>query len=98
MVAVYSILARLTGHIAVGAIKSRVAQALSGDNMTDAVKTVTAVILTVLAICAVGAAHLTPVPNPASVTVRALAMNRIAVVTIFTDGTYFLAIFTKVAL
>ena len=29
--------------------------------MTDAVKTVTAVILTVLAICAVGAAHLTPI-------------------------------------
>lgn len=97
MVAVHSVLARLTGHIAVGAIKSRVTQALSGDNMTDAVKTVTAVVLTVLAICAVGAAHLAPVPNPARVTVGALAMNGVAVVTVFTGGTHFLAVFAKEA-
>lgn len=31
--------------------------------MTDAVKTVTAVVLTVLAICAIGAAHLTPMTH-----------------------------------
>lgn len=46
-----------------GAIKSRVTQALSGDNMTDAVKTVTAVVLTVLAIGAVRAAHLAPMTH-----------------------------------
>lgn len=44
-----------------GSIKSRVTQALSGDNMTDAVITVTAVVLTVFAIRAVGAAYLTPI-------------------------------------
>lgn len=43
-----------------GPIKSWVTQALSGDNMTNAVKAVTAVVLTVLAVGAVGAAHLTP--------------------------------------
>lgn len=31
--------------------------------MTDAVKTVTAVVLTVLAICAIGAAHLAPITH-----------------------------------
>lgn len=96
-VAVHSILAGLTGHIAVGAIKPRVTQAVSGDNMTDAIKTVTAVVFTVLTICAIGTAYLTPVPNPARVTVRALAMNRVAVVTIFASGTHFLAVFAKEA-
>lgn len=67
-VAVNSVLPRLTGHIAVGSIKSRVTQALSGDNMTDAVVTVTAVVLTVFTIRAVRAAYLAPVPNPARVT------------------------------
>jgi len=43
-----------------GAIKAWVTQALSSDNMTDAIKTVTAVVLAVLAVCAVGATHLTP--------------------------------------
>lgn len=95
LVAVHSILTRLTGHIAVGPIKPRVTQALSGDNMTNTIKTVTAVVLTVLAIRAVGATHLTPVPNPAGVTVRALAMNGVTVVTVFTGGTHFLAVFTK---
>ncbi len=38
-----------------------------------------------------------PVPNPARVTVRALAMNGVAVVTIFTGRTHFLAVFTKEA-
>lgn len=46
-----------------GAIKPRVTQALSGDNMTDAIKTVTAVVHTVLAICAIGAKHLTPITH-----------------------------------
>lgn len=97
MVAVHSKLARLTGYIAVGAIKPRVTQALSGDNMTDAIKTVTAVVHTVLAICAIGAKHLTPVPDPARVTVRALPMNGVAVVTVFAGGTHFLAVFAKKA-
>lgn len=38
-----------------------------------------------------------PVPNPARVTVRTLAMNRVAVVTIFAGGTHFLAVFPKEA-
>lgn len=38
-----------------------------------------------------------PVPNPARVTVRALAMNGVAVVTVFAGGTHFLAVFTKEA-
>lgn len=36
-----------------------------------------------------------PVPNPAGVTVRALAMNGVTVVAVFTGGTHFLAVFTK---
>lgn len=43
-----------------GAIKARVTQTLSSDNMADAVEAVAAVVLTVLSVCAVGAAHLTP--------------------------------------
>lgn len=46
-----------------GAIKPRVTQALSSDNMADAVETVTAVVLTVLAIRAIGAAHLAPIAH-----------------------------------
>lgn len=38
-----------------------------------------------------------PVPNPARVTVRALAMNGVAVVAVFAGGTHFLAVFTKEA-
>lgn len=38
---------------------------------------------------------LLPVPNPARVTVRALAMNGVTVVTIFAGGTHFLAVFPK---
>lgn len=98
LVAVDSVLARLTGHITVGAIKSWVTQALSGDNVTYAVKTVTAVVLTVLAVRAVGAALLAPVPSPAGVTVRAFAVNGVTVVTVFTGGTHFLAVFPKEAL
>lgn len=97
MVTVHSILARLTGHIAVGAIKPWVTQTFSSDNVTDAIKTVTAVVLTVLAICAIGAAHLTPVANPARVTVRAFAMNGVTVVTVFAGWTDLLAVFTKEA-
>lgn len=41
-------------------VKSWVTQALSGGNVTDAVKTVAAVILTVIPISPVGTAHLTP--------------------------------------
>lgn len=63
--------------------------------MTDTIKAVTAVVLAVLAIRAVGAAHLTPVSDPSGVTVRAFAVNRVAVVTVFTGGTHFLAVFSK---
>lgn len=98
MVAVDSILPRLTGQIAVGAVEAWATQTLSGDNMTDAFKAVTAVVLTVLTICAVGAAYLTPVPNPARVTVRALALNGVTVMAISTSRTHFLAVFTKKSL
>lgn len=98
LVAVHSVLARLTGHVTVGAIKSCVTKALSGDDMADSVKTVAAVVLTVFAICAVGATHLAPVPYPARVTVRALAVNGVAVVAVLTGGTHFLAVFAKEAL
>lgn len=46
-----------------GAIKARVTQALPCDNMADPVKTVAAIVLAVLAICAVGAAHFTPITH-----------------------------------
>lgn len=97
LVAVDSVLARLAGHVAVGAVKSRVTEALSGDKMTDAIETVTAVVLTVLPVCAIGASYLTSVPNPAGVAVRAFSMNGVTVVTVFTGGTNFLAVFPKEA-
>lgn len=50
-------------HDLLGAIKARVAQALPSDNMTEAVKTVTAVVLAVLAVSTVGAAHLAPIAH-----------------------------------
>lgn len=63
-------------HDLLGAIKARVAQALPSDNVTDAVKTVTAVVLAVLAVSTVGAAHLAP-----------MAHKRNALITvIFTPG------------
>lgn len=43
-----------------GAIKAWVTKALSGDKITDTIETMAAVVLAVLAICAVGAAYLTP--------------------------------------
>lgn len=97
MVAVYSVLARLTGHIAVGAMKPWVTQALSSDNMTDAIKAVAAVVLAVLTICAIGTAHLTPVPNPARVTVRALALYGVTMVPVFAGRTHLLTVFAKEA-
>lgn len=36
-----------------------------------------------------------PVPNPARVTVRALAMNGVTVVTVLAGGTHFLAVLTE---
>lgn len=53
----------ITQHDLLGAIKARVAQALSCDNMADPVKTVATIVLTVLAICAIGAAHFTPITH-----------------------------------
>lgn len=54
------------------AIKPWVTQALSGDNMTEAVKTVTAVVLTVLAISAIGAAHLAPITHKRNVMITVI--------------------------
>lgn len=63
--------------------------------MTDAIIAVTTVVLAVLTISAIGTTHLTPVSDPARVTVRALAMYRITVMTILTGGTHLLAVFPK---
>lgn len=70
-------------------------EAFSGDNMTHAIIAVTTVVLAVLTISAIGAAHLTPVSDPARVTVGALALYRITVMTILTGGTHLLAVFPK---
>lgn len=59
------------------AVKAGVAQALSGDHVTDAVKTMTAVVFTVLTIGAVGAAHLTPVTRTESVSVTRNAIFKL---------------------
>lgn len=53
----------ITQRDLLGAIKARVAQALSCDNVADPVKTVVAIVLAVLAICAIGAAHFTPITH-----------------------------------
>lgn len=95
MVAVDSILARFASQITVCSIEASVTEALSRDNMTQAIIAVAAVVLAVLTIGAVGAAHLTPVSDPAGVTVRALAMYRITVVAVLTDRTNLLAVFPK---
>lgn len=63
--------------------------------MTQAIIAVATVVLAVLTIGAVGAAHLTPVSDPARVTVRALALYGITVVTVLTDRTNLLAVFPK---
>lgn len=63
--------------------------------MTQAIIAVAAVVLAVLTIGAVGAANLTPVSDPARVTVGALALYGITVVAVFTDGTHLLAVFPK---
>lgn len=94
---VHSILTHLTRHIAVGPVKSRLTQALSGSNVTNAVKTVAAVILTVIPISPVGTAHLTPVPDPAGVAVGALSVDAVAEVAIFTRGTHIQAVLSEEA-
>lgn len=43
-------------------------------------------------------ARVSPVPNPAGVTVRALAMNGVAVMAVFAGGAHFLAVFAEEAL
>lgn len=97
LIAVYSILSRFTGHIAIGAIEACITEALSSDNMTHAIIAVTAVVLAVLTICAVGAAHLTPVSDPARVTVGALAVDGVTVMSVLTGRTHLLAVLTKEA-
>lgn len=76
-------------------MKASITEALSCDDMTQAIIAVTAVVLAVLTIGAVGAAHLTPVSDPAWVTVRTLALYGITVVTVLTGGTHLLAVFPK---
>lgn len=55
-----------------GAVKAGVAQALPRDNMADAVKTVAAVVLAVLSICAIGAAHFTPMARRRNAVITAI--------------------------
>lgn len=61
-------------HDLLGAIKARVAQALPSDNMTDAIKTVTAVVLAVLAVSTVGAAHLAPMAHKRNALITVIFM------------------------
>ena len=53
-------------------MKPRVAEALSGDDVTDAVETVAAVVLAVLAVRPVGAAHLAPVAHRRNVVITVM--------------------------
>lgn len=62
----------ITQRDLLGAIKARVAQALSCDNMADPVKTVAAIVLAVFAICAVGAAHFTPITHKRNAFITAI--------------------------
>lgn len=94
---VHSILTHLTRHVAVCPVKSWVTQALSGGNVTDAVKTVAAVILTVIPISSVGTTHLTPVPDPAGVAVGALSVDAVAEVAVFTRRTHIQAVLSEEA-
>lgn len=66
--------AKASGDL-LGPIKPRVAQALSGDNVTDTIKTVTAVILAVFAIRAVGAAYLTPTTHRWNAVITGISMS-----------------------
>lgn len=63
---------REASHDLLGAVKPRVAQALSGDDVTDAVETVTAVVLAVLAVRAVRAAHLAPIAHKRNAVIAAI--------------------------
>lgn len=54
-----------------GAVEPWVTQALSGDHVTDAVITVAAVVFTILAVSAVGAANLTPTARTKNFTISA---------------------------
>lgn len=54
------------------AMEARVAQALPGDNVTDAVETVAAVVLAVFAISTVGAAHLAPIAHKRNVLITVI--------------------------
>lgn len=55
-----------------GAMEARVAQALPGDNVTDAVETVAAVVLAVFAVSTVGAAHLAPTAHKRNVLITVI--------------------------
>lgn len=55
-----------------GAMKARVAEALAGDNMTNAVETVAAVVLAVFAVSTIGAAHLTPIAHKRNVLITVI--------------------------
>lgn len=56
-----------------GAIKPWITQALSRDNMAHAIKTVTAVVLTVLSVSAIGAAHLAPITHQRNVVITVIS-------------------------
>lgn len=55
-----------------GAMEARVAQALPGDNVTDAVETVAAVVLAVFAVSTVGATHLAPTAHKRNVLITVI--------------------------
>lgn len=94
-VAVYAELSRLTAHVAEGAMEARVAQTLSGDYVAVSIEAVTAVVFAVLPVGAIRAADLAPVPDPAGVAVRTLAMDGVTVMSVLAGGTDLLAVFAK---
>lgn len=63
--------------------------------MTHAIIAVTTVVLAVLSVSAVRTTHFAPVSDPARVTVGALAVYWITVMTVLTGGTHLLAVFPK---
>lgn len=53
-------------------MEARVAEAFPGDNMTNAVETVAAVVLAVFAVSTIRAAHLTPIAHKRNVLITVI--------------------------
>lgn len=76
----------ITQRDLLGAVKAGVAQALPRDNVADAVKTVAAVVLAVLSICAIGAAHFTPIARKRNAVITVISRRNSASQTLSQRG------------